>query len=60
MASGFSVTLPEELGEISRGNRLRLPARLVLLRTLLPPALAGVPFMTLCGGKCSDLRHRLS
>jgi len=28
MASGFSVSLPEELGEISCGLRLRLPGRL--------------------------------
>jgi len=57
MAGGFSVSLPEELGEISCGLRLRLPGRLFLLRALLPPTLTGIFFVLRCGGEHSDLGH---
>lgn len=60
MASGFSVSLPEELGETSCGLRLRLPGRLVLLRALLPPTLTGNSLVLPCGGEDSDLGHAIS
>ena len=57
MASGFSVSLQKEFGETSCGLRLRLPGRLVLLRTLLPPTLTGIFLILARGGEDSDVDH---